>query len=136
MARSNTKTAGCFKAAMGLSNSEARILGTKADEYNTGDITADYVSAVNDVIAEKTTPAASACCAPGCCAGDSAMKETKEPTDAIRETVAEILGLAPEFGIGEPGEGRLQAVDAFDDLALFLDDAVVATAHDHLDQLA
>ena len=53
MARSNAKTKACFSAAMGMKAGEISRLDALADQYNTGDITADYVSAIQDIIAQN-----------------------------------------------------------------------------------
>lgn len=52
MARSNAKTSHCFSAAVNMKDSEVSALDRVANQYSTGDITADYVSAVKDIIAE------------------------------------------------------------------------------------
>lgn len=54
MARTNAKVTDCLKAAIGLSMVDTNKLVTKAEEYGTGDITADYRAAADDMVAEYT----------------------------------------------------------------------------------
>lgn len=89
MATLGLKARKCFGAASRLTDNEAKQLGTLADQYNTGNVLEDYISAVNDKLASMRERKAKV---------DAQLEAAKPvaPTpEPVAETKAAVQELAP-----------------------------------------